>query len=1628
MGWIVTTFEAELEQEKSEKIAAVAARGAAIADELGQEPEKVRAFLRHYFRHVDAADVDERSIEDLLGLVESHYRLALRRPAARATIDIQTPVAADDGWSAGGATVIQIVTDDRPFLVDSVTMEMLRQGWSIREIFHPQFLVRRDLDGVLESILTTEEAQNDPASTPESWMHVEVLPPIRTEGPNPEELGADLESGLIEVLRLVEEAVSDWAKMRTRAHETIGLLNDPSLVGGRFEEAARARLLLEWLIDNHFTFLGYREYELVETDGTPSAVPVPGTGLGMLRADQDAPGAFHALPKAGADGARHDLMVITKDNYKSRIHRPAYLDYLGFRQFDANGRVSGERRFLGLFASSAYSEAVSRIPLLRDKAAEILQLSGYEESSHGGKAIMDVLDTYPRDELFQTRVHELAPTVEKVAHLKERRQVRLFVRREPYGRYLSCLVFLPRDRYTTAVRNRMEEILLRQLGGASIDYTARVSESVLARLHFVVRMPVGESMGTIDVRALERELTQATRSWNDEFAEILTSSEHPETLGILVGGLPEGYKEDYTARQGILDLQALEGLRDESDMAMAMYRPDRPDDEADLRLKIFRRSEPLSLSKIMPHLSLLGVDVVDERPYELQLGPDRRAFIYDFGVTVPGGGQAVESRWPTEARERFIDAFSASYRGLSEPDGFNALVMAAELSWRQVSILRAIGRYLRQGGATYSQSYIAHALTANVDLARQLVVLFDTKFNPQRRGSLKDRKETLEELRDKIKVGLDDVASLDHDKIIRAYLAAMDATVRTNVYQSGREATAFKLLPKKIPDLPEPKPAYEIFVYSPRVEGLHLRFGAVARGGLRWSDRAEDFRTEILGLVKAQMVKNTVIVPVGAKGGFHAKRLPDPSIDREAWLAEGVACYRLFISSLLDVTDNIIEGHVAPPTDVIRYDGDDPYLVVAADKGTATFSDTANAISMGAGFWLGDAFASGGSAGYDHKAMGITARGAWQSVIRHFREMGLDPRTDDFTCVGIGDMSGDVFGNGMVISKHTKLVAAFDHRHIFIDPDPDPSASWDERQRLYALPRSSWANYDESLISAGGGIFPRTLKSIRVTSEMHAALGIPSSVQALSPAELITACLTAPVDLLWNGGIGTYVKATSESNAQVGDKANDGVRVNGAQLRARCVGEGGNLGLTQRGRIEYDTCGGRINTDFIDNSAGVDTSDYEVNIKILLAGEVAAGRLSTTDRDELLASMTDEVADLVLAHNYDQNLALANGVFQAASMAGVHEDWMERLSDRRLLDREIEFLPSTEEMEVRRSENRGLTAPELAVLMAYTKIVLKTEILASDLPDDPYLADRLINYFPTALRERYAEAIRAHRLSREIITTVVVNRFVNASGITCFHRLSSETGASAADVIRAHIAAREIFGAHEHEAKIVALDHQVDAQVQTALRIEVRTLIERATRWLVNNRRRPVAITPAVEQFTAGVRTVQQALPSLLASREKETYDKRMRSYVGAGVPEDLASATAALPAAYAALTIVQTAQADDIDVERVASVHFAFGQRLGLDRLLARIVELPRDDRWQTMARAALRDDLHTVHSQLVAEVMAATGGEGSAKEQVATWEKATPAASDAIRTLKLICEAKPDLARVSVGLRFARALLNRG
>src|SRR4051812_11763277 len=1583
----------------------------------------------------------------------SQYKMAAYRPQGTANVRVFTPTVAEHGWSAGGHTIVEVVTDDMPFLVDSVTMVLNEQNREVHLVVHPQMLVRRDVTGQLLEVFTDDEAVDraDGVSAAhdvsrESWMHIEI------GRESSQTVRQEIERSLGKVLLDVREAVEDWPKMHARALEIIEELDKvpPPLPQ---EEIAEGQALLQWLADTHFTFLGYREYRLEDGDqpGEVYLRAVPGTGYGILRSDQDMSASFGKLPPLVRDKAREKtLLVLAKANSKSTVHRPAYLDYVGVKTFDENGDVVGERRFLGLFSSAAYTESLTRIPVIRLKAQQVIDRSGFEPLSHTGKALMDVLETYPRDELFQTPIDELVPIAEAVLHTRERRQLRLFVRRDTYGRYLSCLVYLPRDRYTTAVRERIAGILKRQLKGDSLEYTARVSESLLARLHFVIRPKPGELIGDFNQPDLERRLAEAARSWRDDFVAA-AHAEYGEEDGALLArkyadSFPEAYKEDYPPRTGAVDLGRLEDIPTEG-LDLSLYQPmDSRPEEA--RLKIFRVGSPLSLSEVLPILSSMGVEVVDERPYEL-VGLDRESHIYDFGLR-------YARELPSGSRELFQEAVNAVWEGDNEVDGFNALVLAAGLTWRQATVLRAYAKYMRQGGTPFAQDYIEDALAQNVDITRALVALFEARFDPGRDGNLaadsESRAAKTADIEARIGRALDDVASLDHDRILRSYLLAVKATLRTNYYQVGTDGStdehgrargqsprvksyiSFKLEPAALPDLPEPRPKFEIFVYSPRVEGVHLRFGAVARGGLRWSDRRDDFRTEILGLVKAQMVKNTVIVPVGAKGGFFCKQLPDPG-DREAWMAEGIACYKTFISGLLDITDNLDGDKTIPPDRVVRHDGDDSYLVVAADKGTATFSDIANGVAKDYGFWLGDAFASGGSVGYDHKAMGITARGAWESVRRHFREMGVDCQSEDFTCVGVGDMSGDVFGNGMLLSEHIRLVAAFDHRDIFLDPDPVADTSYAERRRLFDLPRSSWQDYDQSLISEGGGVFPRSLKAIPISPQVRAALSLADSVRTLTPAELMRAILLAEVDLLWNGGIGTYVKSATETHADVGDKANDVIRVDGASLRCRCVGEGGNLGLTQRGRIEYartgcDGKGGRINTDFIDNSAGVDTSDHEVNIKILLDRVVAGGDLTEKQRNDLLASMTDEVGSLVLVDNCEQNQALANAAIQAPDLLHVHEDWIRRLEKQGLLDRQLEALPTRKAMAERRDRGEGLTVPELAVLMAYTKIVLADDLIGTELADDPFLRTDLYSYFPEKMRQAYRERMDAHPLRREIIVTSVVNDLVNGAGMTFFHRLSEETAASSQELVRANFVAREIFGSRSLIDEINSFDNVLDAAVQTRMRLEMRTLVERASRWLINNRRPPLDSEATVDFFGVVAQQVVSALPELMTGREATAMAARRDALVAEGVPEELALKVAVLPPAYTVLNIVEIAKRDGLDPLQVARVHFALGERLGLSMLVARILALPRDDRWQTMARAALRDDLHAVHARLTAQVMAGTDPSQPVPVRIADWEdRDTVVVSRAVGTLGEICaDEHADLARLSVGLRVVRTLLTPG
>ncbi|QKV94633.1 NAD-glutamate dehydrogenase [Streptomyces sp. NA02950] len=1617
----------------------------------GPGPETLNDYLQHYYLHTPPEDLADRDPVDVFGAALSHYRLAESRPQGTANVRVHTPTVEEHGWTCSHS-VVEVVTDDMPFLVDSVTNELTRQGRGIHVVIHPQVIVRRDITGKLIELLDASFERKLGRELPhdavvESWIHVET--DRETDRGDLKQITADL----LRVLSDVREAVEDWEKMRDSALRLAEALpTEPKATEVREQEVEEARELLRWLADDHFTFIGYREYELTqaptEAGGEEDVLSaVPGTGLGILRSDpthKDDGESAHAAPvspsfnrlpaDARAKAREHKLLVLTKANSRATVHRPSYLDYIGVKKFDAEGNVIGERRFLGLFSSAAYTESVRRVPVIRRKVDEVLAGAGFAPNSHDGRDLLQILETYPRDELFQTPVDQLRSIVTSVLYLQERRRLRLFLRQDEYRRYYSALVYLPRDRFTTDVRLRLTDILLEELSGRPpVDFTALHTESVLSRLHFVVRVQPGSELPDLtdsDVERIENRLIEAARSWADGFAEAMVSEVGEERAAELLRryqhAFPEGYKADHTPRGAVADLQHVERLKaGEKDFALSLYEPVGAA-HAERRFKIYRAGAQVSLSAVLPVLNTLGVEVVDERPYELRCADKTTAWIYDFGLRLPlREGEALAD----DARERFQNAFAAVWTGQAESDNFNQLVLGAGLDWRQAMVLRAYAKYLRQAGSTFSQAYMEDTLRNNVHTTRLLVSLFEARMSPERQRA---GTELTDALLEELDAALDQVASLDEDRILRSFLTLIKATLRTNHFQKNGQDTphdylSIKLDPQAVPDLPAPRPAYEIWVYSPRVEGVHLRFGKVARGGLRWSDRREDFRTEILGLVKAQMVKNTVIVPVGAKGGFVGKRLPDPSVDRDAWLAEGIECYRTFISGLLDITDNLVAGEVEPPRDVVRHDGDDTYLVVAADKGTATFSDIANEVAQAYGFWLGDAFASGGSAGYDHKGMGITARGAWESVKRHFRELGHDTQTEDFTVVGVGDMSGDVFGNGMLLSEHIRLIAAFDHRHIFLDPDPDAATSYAERRRLFELPRSSWEDYNAELLSAGGGIHPRSAKAIPITPQVRAALGIESRVAKMTPADLMKAILKAPVDLLWNGGIGTYVKASTESNAEVGDKGNDTIRVDGQDLRVKVVGEGGNLGLTQLGRIEFAGNAGKINTDAIDNSAGVDTSDHEVNIKILLNALVTEGDLTLKQRNKILAEMTDEVGALVLRNNYAQNVALANSVAQAPSLLHAHQRLMRRLTREGRLDRALEFLPSDRQIRERLSAGRGMSQPELAVLLAYIKITVAEELITTGLPDDPYLQRLLHAYFPQALRRQFPEHIDGHALRREIITTVLVNDTVNTAGSTFLHRMREETGASTEEVVRAQTAARAIFELGEIWDEVESLDTVVAAEIQTRMRLHSRRLVERGTRWLLNNRPQPLELAETIGFFGERVAEVRAQLPKLLRGADIEWYQRILDELTAAGVPEDLAIRVAGFSSAFPTLDIVAIADRTGKEPLAVAEVYYDLADRLRISQLMDRIIELPRADRWQSMARVSIREDLYAAQAALTSDVLSVGNGGSTPEQRFKAWEQKNAAILQRARTTldEIQVSETFDLANLSVAMRTMRTLL---
>jgi glutamate dehydrogenase len=1586
-----------------------------VRDQLGaDEAAQVETFVRQYYRWLPLEDIAERDPLDLYGVALGHFNFARERAPGTPKVRVYNPLFESHGWQSTH-TAVEIVTDDMPFLIDSVTMELNRRGVGVHLIVHPVMALRRDDAGELVEILP-EPVAGEPA---ESVIHAEV--DRQTE---PARL-AELKGHLIRVIGEVRAAVEDWAAMRSRALEIASELRSGLPHADDPEQVREAGAFLEWLEQHNFTFLGYREYELASEDGELRLGSVPGSGLGILRqpgGKQSSRGFDKLPPRVRALALEPHILNLTKANSRATVHRPAYLDYLGVKRFDAEGRVVGERRFLGLYTHEAYQARPDDIPILRRKVAAVLERAGFPHGSHNEKALVEILDTHPRDELFQISEDDLFKVAMGILHLGERQRLRLFVRRDAFGRFFSLLVFVPRDRFNTENRRRIEAILRSATGAAAIDYTTRVSESVLVRLHYMAYVDPAR-MPDLDAHEVEMLLVAATRSWADDLEEALT-----EELGEELGkrafrryreAFPAAYRADWVARSALADIRKLEELEPGDSLSISLYRPLEAGPRM-LRAKLYRSGRALTLSDVLPLFENMGVEVADERPYPIAPSDAEGYWIYDFGLTYAGKGDLEADG----VREAFQDAFLRARRGEVESDGYNRLVLGAGLSWREVTVLRAIAKYLRQAGMNFSDRYVMDVLVAHPEVARLLVALFRARFDPRR-----DDRIDADEIGGRLDAAIDAVESLDQDQILRMFLGVVRAMLRTNFFASQPNGAplahlSFKLDPTGLGWLPQPRPRFEIFVYSPRVEGVHLRGGRVARGGLRWSDRREDFRTEVLGLMKAQMVKNAVIVPVGAKGGFVVKR---PPAERGELPDEVVFCYRTFIRGLLDLTDDIVGGEIVPPRDVVRYDDDDPYLVVAADKGTATFSDIANGLAQEAGFWLGDAFASGGSIGYDHKKMGITARGAWESVKRHFRELGRDIQNEDLTVVGIGDMAGDVFGNGMLLSRHIRLVGAFNHRHVFVDPDPDPQASFEERRRLFELPGSSWSDYDTGLISAGGGIWPRSAKRIPVSAEMRAALEIEA--EALPPNELIRALLRAPVDLLWNGGIGTYVKATTETHGDAGDKANDALRLDADELRCQVIGEGGNLGLTQRGRIEFALAGGRVNTDAIDNSGGVDCSDREVNIKILLDAVVEAGDLTNKQRNELLVEMTDSVAALVLRDNYEQAETLSLAEAQAAGMLDVHERFMRGLESARKLDRELEALPDDEEVAERKRDHRGLTRPELAALLAYSKIDLYAELIDSDVPEDPYLSAELERYFPSPLPERFGKAMRAHRLSREIVATQVANNVLHGGGTTFVFRLHEESGAPASEIARAYAVTREIYAMRPQWGEIEALDNRVESSVQISMLLEGRRLIERGSRWLLRNRTRPMDIASTVGRFRPGAETLFESLPRLLAPADAEPLARRADELRDAGVPDELASRVASLSTMFSVFDVVEVADGTGLDVEEVAAVHFALGARLGLHWLRDRIVELPRDDHWRARSRAALRDDLYAIHRELTAEVLRAAPPGPEAAARVDAWVEAHPATERALQTIADIRAGRTyDLTTLPVAVREVRNLIKGG
>ena len=1522
---------------------------------IGRKAKKDKApliqeFSRLLFKNIAPSDLEGRNDSDLYGATLSLWHNFCDYDASSPYIQVFNPQITHHGWQSEH-TIVEIITPDMPFLVDSVRIALNRLGITAHLLLHsPITLVRAD-DHELCHFVSENKSQCVTCNK-ETVFHIEIDRQV-------EQIQLDsLTDELSSVLSEVALVVQDWAPMQSRLLDMKSVITDSDF---SFADTTRDSTIqfIDWLADHHFTLMGYRYYEVSALDGDHFWHPKNDTSLGIMKNSiRNRDRRMSNLPSsARKETLSSKPLILTKTSSLARVHRPAHIDYIGVKVLNETGDVIGEHRFLGLYSASLYNSSVTDIPVLSQKIIDVCEAADVEEGTHAYKAIINILETYPREELLHSPTRELANIVSGIFQMQERGISRMFIRKDAFGRFISCMTYVPREKYNTALRKQTQAYLRQAFGSEqAVEFTTYFSESVYARTHYIVR--VKDNNMDYPVKEIEQNIIELTKTWPDRFASVIkTAFGEGQSVPMIeryADSFSQSYMNEYLPSAALADLKNLERLSNDNPLEMLFYRPQEESSTSQaVRLKLYHRHAPIHLSDVLPMLENFGLRVIDETPYKIASSEGGCNWIMDFSMLHPS--------FPTDnmssSQALFQEAFGLVWQNHLEDDAFNRLILSANITGRNVTILRAYAKYMRQIGLSFSIEYIANTMAEYPDISASLVELFAYRFNPDHLFNQQEQ----DELVTHITQSLDRVNNLDDDRIIRKYLDMIVATVRTNFYQAKlngeqKSYVSFKLLPDLIGDMPLPLPKFEIFVYSPKVEGVHLRGGKVARGGLRWSDRFEDFRTEVLGLVKAQQVKNTVIVPVGAKGGFVCKQLPKTG-GRDAFIAEGQACYRTFIRSLLDITDNIIDGEVVHPQHVVRHDDDDAYLVVAADKGTATFSDIANEIAHEFNFWLGDAFASGGSVGYDHKKMGITARGAWESVKRHFRELGVDCQTTEFTCIAVGDMAGDVFGNGMLLSQQTQLVAAFNHMHIFFDPTPDAAKSYIERERLFADPSLNWSDYDRSIISSGGGVFSRQDKSIALSKEMKRCLN--TQVASMTPNELIHQILQMEVDLLWNGGIGTYVKSSLENHADVGDRANDAVRVNGAQIKAKIIGEGGNLGCTQLGRVEFAKHGGKVNTDFIDNVGGVDCSDNEVNIKILLNTLVSNGDLTVKQRNQLLYDMTDDVASIVLEDCYRQTQSIS--ITEQAGVNQIKEQlrFIHTLEKNGELNRELEYIPNDEEFSERIANGVGLMRPELSVLISYAKMVLKEELNQPEITESKYYQQFLVDSFPALLQNAYQSQMQQHPLKAEIIATKLTNFMINDMGINFAHRLNDETGASFTDIARAYSTIKAIYSTSALWRKVEQLDNQIDSALQLTMLEALRRSVRRATRWMLRETSNFATIEAAVDFYKPVYTDLLENIKDYLVPSEVKALEQKVVYYTEKGVPEDIAYGVAIQSNAFSALDIAHIVQKSQCNSSLVSRLYFQLGSQLQLHWFLEQINQQTVSNHWQALARASYREEL---------------------------------------------------------------------